>query len=119
MTYIYTFCLVCTYCMNRYMYLYTIYFFKILSGWKLFICYYMLQLFRGKVKVFKYTKHIAIKKYTSEQNLIKTPKHLQNIRKKKTNYIFLLLNSIKNAKPYVTNQVYKSKSISCISFALL
>ena len=74
---------------------------------------------QGKVNVFKYTKHIAIKKYTSEQNLIKTPKHLQNIRKKKTNYIFLLLNSNKNAKPYVTNQVYKSKSISFISFALL
>ena len=28
-----------------------------------------------------YTKHSAIKKYT--QNLIKTPKHIQNIRKKK------------------------------------
>ena len=38
---------------------------------------------QGKVNVFKYTKHIAIKKYTSEQNLIKTTKHLQNIRKKK------------------------------------
>ena len=91
-----------------------------MSGWKLFICYYMLQphwVTQGKGNVVKYTKHSAIKKYT--QNLIKTPKHIQNIRKKKTNYIFFLLNSIKNAKPYVTNQVYKSKSISCISFALL
>ena len=89
---------------------------KILSGWKLFICYYMLYNY-GKVKMFLSIQHIAIKIYnTSEQNLIKIPKYLQHntiltkYPKKKTKLFvyflaFLLSNSIKNAKPYVTNQI--------------
>ena len=73
--------------MNRYMYYISIH--NILEDIEWLEAFYMLlhaTITQGKVNVFKYTKHIAIKKYTSEQNLIKTPKHLQNIRKKKTLY---------------------------------
>ena len=70
-------------------YLYTIYL-KILSGWKLFICYYMLQVTQGKVNVFKvYTiQNIVLSKNIHQNRIWSKPQSIYKISEKKKQIIF-------------------------------